>query len=73
MALKDLIPQPVPCVVARTLESFDDDDRATLSDWLQTKGCIVIERLLAQNGTPIGASSIARHQKGVCACTRGNQ
>lgn len=73
MALKDLVPPPIKCVVARLMESFDAEDRETLTNWLDTKGCIVIERLLASNGTPVGASSIARHQKGACACAKGNQ
>ena len=69
MALRDVKSyEPQPCKVARLLTELDDDDRATLEEWMATKGAWPIAQSLSKYGYPISEQIVKKHQNGTCCC-----
>jgi hypothetical protein len=59
-----------PCSVGEVISRLDDDDLATLNEWLDTLSEADIWQSLRSAGHAVSLQQIGRHRRGVCRCFR---
>ena len=69
MPLKDMLDNHKRvCKLARQIELLPDDDRLTLSQWLEELPAYRVAHLMTQYGYPLSETTVVKHLRKVCLC-----
>ena len=61
--------QERPCKLGRIIAGLDDDDLATVGEWVEhLRSASWISQVLTKAGAPVARDTILYHLRGFCSC-----